>query len=137
VYLVDSKRNLAVNTEQSRKKFRERLRKWRIKRGLTQEELARKADVPTISVSHFETGHRFPNAESLRRLADALGVSTDYLLGRVKKPTGEDLQASDPEVLGLFRRFQGMSEEAREQIKQLFETVDAMDKKKRRARRPK
>jgi len=93
-----------------------------------------KADVPTISVSHFETGHRFPNAESLRRLADALGVSTDYLLGRVKAPTGKDAEAADPEVAVLFRRFQGMSEEAREQVKQLFETVDAMDKKKRRAR---
>ena len=62
-----------------------------------------------MSVSHFETGHRFPNAESLRRLADALGVSADYLLGRVKKPTGEDLEAADPEIAALFRRFQGMS----------------------------
>ena len=44
-----------------------------------------------ISVSHFETGHRFPNAESLRRLADALGVSADYLLGRVKNPVGKDI----------------------------------------------
>jgi transcriptional regulator with XRE-family HTH domain len=123
-----------VNSEQSRKKFRERLREWRLKRGLTQEDLARKADVPTISVSHFETGHRFPNAESLRRLADALGVSTDYLLGRVKTPAGKDLEAADPEITALFRRFQGMSEEAREQVKQLFDTVDAMDKKKRRAR---
>jgi transcriptional regulator with XRE-family HTH domain len=123
-----------LNTEQSREKFRERLREWRLKRGLTQEELAKKADVPIISVSHFETGHRFPNAESLRRLADALGVSTDYLLGRVNAPTGRTLEAADPDVAVLFRRFQGMSEEAREQVKQLFETVDAMDKKKRRAR---
>jgi transcriptional regulator with XRE-family HTH domain len=104
---------------------------WRLKRGLTQEELARKADVPTVSVSHFETGHRFPNAESLRRLADALGVSADFLLGRVKEPTSEDLQAADPEIAVLFRRFQSMSEEAREQVKQLFETVDAMDNRYR------
>ena len=135
--LLDSKRKLGVNTEQSRKKFRARLREWRLTRGMTQEELARKADVPTISVSHFETGHRFPNAESLRRLADALGVSADYLLGRAKEPIGEDLESADPEIAALFRRFQGMSEEAREQIKQLFETVDTMDKKKRRSRKPK
>jgi hypothetical protein len=48
-----------------------------------------------------------------------------------------DLEAADPEIAALFRRFQGMSEEAREQVKQLFETVDAMDKKKRRARQSK
>jgi transcriptional regulator with XRE-family HTH domain len=128
---------MVLKTEQSRKKFRERLREWRLKRALTQEELASKADVPTVSVSHFETGHRFPNAESLRRLADALGVSADYLLGRVKEPTGEHLEAADPEIAALFRRFQGMSQEAREQIKQLFATVSAMDKKKRRSRKPK
>jgi len=128
---------VVLNTEQSRKRFRKRLREWRQKRGLTQEELARKAGVPVVSVSHFETGHRFPNAESLRRLADALGVSTDYLLGRVKEPAGRDLEGTDPEVAALFRRFQGMSEEAREQVKHLFDTVDAMDKKRRRSREPK
>jgi transcriptional regulator with XRE-family HTH domain len=101
---------------------------------LTQEALARKADVPTPSVSHFETGHRFPNAESLRRLADALGVSADFLLGRVKDPVGEGMDTVDPEITALFRRFRGMSEEAREQVKQLIETVDAMDKKRRRSR---
>jgi transcriptional regulator with XRE-family HTH domain len=128
---------VVLNTEQSRKRFRERLREWRLKRGLTQEALARKADVPTPSVSHFETGHRFPNAESLRRLADALGVSADYLLGRLSDPTGEELEGADPEIAVLFRKFQGMSEEAREQVKQLFNTVDAMDKKRRRGREPK
>jgi transcriptional regulator with XRE-family HTH domain len=128
---------VVLNTEQSRKSFRKRLREWRLKRGLTQEQLARKAAVPTVSVSHFETGHRFPNAESLRRLADALGVSADYLLGRVKEPIGQDLEAADPEIAVLFRRFQGMSEEGREQVKQLFETVNAMDKKRRRSREPK
>lgn len=123
---------LALKPEQSRKKFRERLKEWRLKRGMSQEELARTAGVPLASVSHFETAHRFPNAETLRRLADALGVSADYLLGRVKDPVGEDLEAADPEIAVLFRRFQGMSKEAREQVKQLFETVEAMDKKRSR-----
>ncbi len=56
-------------------------------------------------------------------------ISADYLLGRVTEPTGEDLEAADPEIAALFRRFQGMSEEARGQIKHLFETVDTLDKK--------
>ena len=64
-------------------------------------------------------------------------MSADYLLGRVKEPTGQDLEAPDPEIALVFRRFQGMSQEAREQIKQLFEAVSAMDKKKRRSRKPK
>ena len=36
------------------------------------------------AISHFETGTRKPSFDNLRRLADALDVTTDYLLGRVK-----------------------------------------------------
>jgi len=128
---------LALSTRESRKRFRDRLRQWRRKRSFTQEELARRAEVPTISVSHFETGHRFPNAESLRRLADALGVSTDYLLGRVKNPVGKDIVASDPEIVLLLRRFQKMSKQARDQVKELFQIVDATDSKRRSRQRKK
>ena len=54
-----------------------------------------------------------------------------------RSPPERTSQGADPEIALLFLRFQGMSEEAREQIKQLFETVDAMDKKKmRRSREP-
>jgi transcriptional regulator with XRE-family HTH domain len=90
-----------------------------------------------VSVSHFETGHRFPNAESLRRLADALGVSADYLLGRVRDPAGGDIIGVDPEVAVLWRLFQGMSERARDQVTQMVAIVDAVDRKRRRSREPK
>lgn len=135
--MIPRRKELTLSTRQSRKRFRERLREWRRRRSFTQEELARRAEIPTISVSHFETGHRFPNAESLRRLADALGVSADYLLGRVKSPIGKVIVASDPEGVLLLRRFQRMSKEAREQVKQLFDIVDATDRKRRRRRRKK
>ena len=36
------------------------------------------------SVSHFETGQRTPSLDSLVKLADALEVSVDVLLGRAK-----------------------------------------------------
>jgi transcriptional regulator with XRE-family HTH domain len=35
------------------------------------------------AISHFETGSRKPSFDNLRRLADALSVTTDYLIGRV------------------------------------------------------
>jgi hypothetical protein len=59
------------------------------------------------------------------------------LLGRVKDPAGKDIVAVDPEGAVLWRLFQGMSKKAREQVKQLFEIVDAMEKKRRRTREPK
>lgn len=60
----------------------ERLRENRKMRGLTQAQLAAEAGIAAASVSHFETGQRAPSLESLVRLADALELSTDALLGR-------------------------------------------------------
>lgn len=60
----------------------ERLRQNRKMRGLTQAELGAMAGIAAASVSHFETGQRAPSLESLVRLADALELSTDALLGR-------------------------------------------------------
>jgi transcriptional regulator with XRE-family HTH domain len=63
--------------------FPERLRSARDKRGLNQGDLAKRAGLQASAISHFETGTRKPSFDNLRRLADALDVTTDYLLGRV------------------------------------------------------
>ena len=63
--------------------FSERLRAAREKRGLKQGDLAGRAGLQASAISHFETGARKPSFDNLRRLADALEVTTDYLLGRV------------------------------------------------------
>ncbi len=58
-----------------------RLRTWRRERGLTQEELAKKAGVTKFYISQLETGIRDnPSLPVLRRLAKALGVSAGELL---------------------------------------------------------
>lgn len=73
------------------------LKQARELRGWNQAELGEKAGMPASSIAHFETGTRKPSFESLRRLANALAITTDFLLGRVESP---DLaQAGDP----LFR----------------------------------
>jgi transcriptional regulator with XRE-family HTH domain len=36
------------------------------------------------AISHFETGRRAPSLDNLKRLADALEVTTDYLIGRTQ-----------------------------------------------------
>ena len=63
--------------------FPERLRTARVKRGLSQGDLAKRARFQASAISHFETGTRKPSFDNLRRVADALEVTTDYLLGRV------------------------------------------------------
>ncbi len=62
--------------------FRLQFRAIRERRGLTQVALGQRAGMAPASISHFETGQRVPSLDSLVKLADALEVSVDELLGR-------------------------------------------------------
>lgn len=61
--------------------------KIRRDKGLSQEELAELAMISRISVARYETGKFEPGAQALNRIADALEVSTDELLGRPDRVT--------------------------------------------------
>jgi transcriptional regulator with XRE-family HTH domain len=67
--------------------FKERLKTAREElRKYSQSELAGRAGLPPSSIAHFESGSRKPSFDTLRRLANALDVTTDFLLGRVSDP---------------------------------------------------
>ncbi len=53
-----------------------------------QEQLGELINVTKVSISGYENGNRTPDTDTLRRLADVFGVSTDYLLGRSKEKNG-------------------------------------------------
>lgn len=64
-----------------------RIREARVKAGLSQEELAVRMQLAGLqmgqmAVSRIETGKRLVPDFELPLLADALGVSTDWLLGK-------------------------------------------------------
>lgn len=60
--------------------FPARLSRARKARGLTQVQLARKAALASdMLVSRYERGAQEPRTEALGKLADALGVSLDWL----------------------------------------------------------
>ena len=64
-----------------RKKFGKRLRQLREERGWSQEEFADRAGLHRTYVSAVERGVRNPTLSVLERLARALGVSLNHLLG--------------------------------------------------------
>ncbi len=85
------------------------LRDLRERRGLTQAGLGARAEIAGASVSHFETGQRVPSLDSLVKLADALEVSIDTLVGRAPLEARVDpifLRASqaDAHTLGTLKR---------------------------------
>ena len=49
---------------------------------MSQSDLARKANIQPSTISYYICNRRkTPHAETLRRIAVALGVSSDYLIG--------------------------------------------------------
>jgi transcriptional regulator with XRE-family HTH domain len=56
-------------------------RSIREERGESQEAVARRADITTATYSRIENGHNEPSLETLRRIAGALDVSIDELVG--------------------------------------------------------
>ena len=61
----------------------ENLKKIREKRGITQVRLSIAAEVSQETISAYESGKSFPSVETLIKIADFLGTSTDYLIGRI------------------------------------------------------
>lgn len=57
-----------------------RIRSLRLNKQMTQEQLADRLGLSVSFVGHIERGNRQPSLETLVGLADALDVSTDFLL---------------------------------------------------------
>ena len=63
------------------KLFAERLRELRLEKGLTTIQLADAVGFGDSAISYWENQKRMPSAESISKLAQFFGVSTDYLIG--------------------------------------------------------
>ena len=98
--------------------FSARLRSARLGRNLSQSDLARRSDLQASAVSHFETGTRKPSFDNLKRLADALRVTTDYLLGR-----SDQMDASSTTVDRLHRHYSGLSAEHQEMAEDFIQML--------------
>lgn len=62
--------------------FTERLKILRLERGLSQQELSTKLNIPRTTISSWELGRRSPDIKMLEILADFFKVSIDYLVGK-------------------------------------------------------
>ena len=68
-------------------KFNENLKEARIKKGLSQKEFADNIGVAKSTYSLYESGNREPNVQTIKKIADFLGISADELLGLSDQPT--------------------------------------------------
>lgn len=80
-----------MESTEARSRFATSLRRWRNRRGLSQEELAERADLHRTYISDVERGARNLSLESINKLANALEISLPILFG---DPAALDLSAT-------------------------------------------
>ncbi|EAC5094252.1 helix-turn-helix domain-containing protein [Listeria monocytogenes] len=71
----------------------ERIVQLRIKKSISQKELAKKINIDDSTMNKIEKGNRPIRDKELAKIADVLEVSTDYLLGRAKNNIAETIAA--------------------------------------------
>lgn len=100
--------------------FAQRLRDLRRQKGLSQSELGKLADLHYTHIGRFERGTSRPGGDTLKRLADALDVTGDYLL---EGATDEAAKArfEDRELLRQFQEVEQLPDEDKEVIKKLLD----------------
>ena len=65
----------------------DRIKELRTNRRLSQGELGNRVGVESTIISRWETNRVRPSQKYIVKLAGALGVSTDYLLGKTDDPS--------------------------------------------------
>jgi len=70
----------------SRTNLGKKIKALRVKLKLSQDKLARKADIPFSTLVKIEAGYTpNPSIEAVMKIAGALGVGIDELVGRSKR----------------------------------------------------
>lgn len=102
-----------------------KIRELRRERGLNQDQLAELAALNRVTVAKYESGRVEPGAQALARIADALEVSTDVLLGRAEEPPVQVVRPQTVEAQIISGGIDRLPEEQRKQAIDLMKIVFA------------
>jgi len=101
--------------------FAKRLRELRKQKKLSQAELAKIVGVHHTHIGRYERGvSARPAADTLKKLADILGVTTDYLIEGATEEVAK-AKIEDRELLRQFQEVEELPEEDKYVIKKLLD----------------
>jgi len=95
----------------------ERIRLTRQQKKISQTELAEISGVNKKSLSRYELGTSIPPADALKQIADALGVSTDYLL------SDDSVVIKDKELFKKFEVLQNIDDETKTVVDNFLDLI--------------
>ncbi|WP_235075751.1 helix-turn-helix domain-containing protein [Asticcacaulis sp. AC460] len=106
-------------------KFGHRIKELRTKKGLTLDQLAEATASSKSYIWELENKNPpRPSAEKLSIIAESLGVTVDYLFGRL------DQSLAEAEDKAFFREYSALPVETKQAIRQLAKNLSTNDKKR-------
>ena len=109
--------------------FAQRLRALRQTRQTTQQELARVANVHYTHISRYEAEKSMPAADTLQRLATALGTTVDYLMDGATQDTAKT-RLTDKALLQRFQDIAALPDDRKAIVIELMDAFLAMQQLK-------
>lgn len=100
--------------------FAQRLRDLRKQKNLSQTELGQLAGLHYTHIGRFERGTSRPSGDALKRVADALGVTSDFLLEGAANDAAK-ARFEDRELLRQFQQVEQLSAEDKSVVKTLLD----------------
>ncbi|AQS57025.1 helix-turn-helix domain-containing protein [Novibacillus thermophilus] len=107
-------------------------------KGWSQRELARRVGLNYSVMNRIESGKRPVGDTELRKIAEVLDVSTDYLLGRTDDPIPDKAEKTfeewinDPETVIFFKDYLKAPEERKEELRRFWEFMKEQENQKRK-----
>ena len=98
----------------------------RDKKGISQSELADKSSVSRVMIGKYERGEAIPSIDAAKKIADALEVSLDYLVGSTSQT------AFDKRTLERIEALEDLEENKKQTLYDLIDTY-IRDAKTRKA----
>lgn len=99
--------------------FPGRLLQLRLQKRITQKELADTVGLHKNHIGRYERGQSEPSSDKLRKLAEALGVSSDYLLnGSTEDAARADF--ADRDLLAMFEHVEKFPEDKKNMVKEFL-----------------
>lgn len=100
--------------------FAQRLRTLRKARNLSQTQLGQKAGLHYTHIGRFERGASRPGGDTLKRLADALDTTSDYLIEGASDEAAQ-ARVTDRELLRQFQAVEQLPDSDKHIVKTLLD----------------
>lgn len=99
--------------------FSERLKNTRTKKGLSQSQLGQLVNLHYTQIGRYENKGAQPSADVLSKLADALDVTTDFLMSGSREDIAEGI--GDKELISKFKKIASLPADQKHIVTELID----------------